>query len=45
MILKRPLCGPRGDELVRRLIEQASARLRPGGLLALEIASIKALRF
>jgi release factor glutamine methyltransferase len=29
--------GPRGDELVRRLIEQASARLRPGGLLALEI--------
>jgi len=29
--------GPRGDELVRRLIEQASAHLRPGGLLALEI--------
>lgn len=29
--------GERGDELVRRLIEQASARLRPGGLLALEI--------
>jgi release factor glutamine methyltransferase len=29
--------GERGDELVRRLIEQASAHLRPGGLLALEI--------
>lgn len=29
--------GARGDELVRELIEQASARLRPGGLLALEI--------
>ena len=29
--------GPRGDELVRELIEQAPARLRPGGLLALEI--------
>jgi release factor glutamine methyltransferase len=31
--------GERGDELVRRLIEQASARLRPGGLLALEIGA------
>jgi release factor glutamine methyltransferase len=29
--------GERGDELIRRLIEQAPARLRPGGLLALEI--------
>jgi len=29
--------GPRGDELVRELIEQAPGRLRPGGLLALEI--------
>ena len=29
--------GPRGDELVRELIEQAPARLRPGGILALEI--------
>jgi release factor glutamine methyltransferase len=29
--------GPRGDELVRDLIEQAPTRLRPGGLLALEI--------
>jgi release factor glutamine methyltransferase len=29
--------GPRGDELVRELIGQAPARLRPGGLLALEI--------
>jgi release factor glutamine methyltransferase len=29
--------GERGDELVRQLIEQAGARLRPGGLLALEI--------
>jgi release factor glutamine methyltransferase len=29
--------GERGDELVRELIEQAPARLRPGGLLALEI--------
>jgi release factor glutamine methyltransferase len=29
--------GPRGDELVRKLIVQAPARLRPGGLLALEI--------
>jgi release factor glutamine methyltransferase len=29
--------GERGDELVRRLIEQAGTRLRPGGLLALEI--------
>ena len=29
--------GARGDELVRELIEQAPARLRPGGRLALEI--------
>jgi release factor glutamine methyltransferase len=29
--------GERGDELVRQLIEQAGTRLRPGGLLALEI--------
>jgi release factor glutamine methyltransferase len=29
--------GERGDELIRRLIEQAPARLRPAGLLALEI--------
>src|SRR4029077_4444769 len=29
--------GKRGDELVRELIDQAPARLRPGGLLALEI--------
>jgi release factor glutamine methyltransferase len=29
--------GTRGDELVRELIEQAPARLRPSGLLALEI--------
>ena len=29
--------GARGDELVRELIEQAPARLRPDGLLALEI--------
>jgi len=29
--------GARGDELVRELIVQAPARLRPGGLLALEI--------
>ncbi len=29
--------GARGDELVRELIQQAPARLRPGGLLALEI--------
>src|SRR5438477_1986221 len=29
--------GPAGDELVRRLIEQAPAHLNPGGLLALEI--------
>ena len=31
--------GERGDELVRRLIEQASAHLRPAGLLALEIGA------
>ena len=29
--------GDRGDELVRELIDQAPARLRPGGMLALEI--------
>jgi release factor glutamine methyltransferase len=29
--------GAQGDELVRELIEQAPARLHPGGLLALEI--------
>jgi len=29
--------GERGDEVVRRLIEAAPARLRPGGLLALEL--------
>jgi release factor glutamine methyltransferase len=29
--------GDRGDELVRELIEQAPSRLRPGGMLALEI--------
>ena len=29
--------GPRGDELVRELIAQAPSRLRPGGMLALEI--------
>jgi release factor glutamine methyltransferase len=29
--------GKRGDELVRELIDKAPARLRPGGLLALEI--------
>jgi len=29
--------GARGDEFVHELIEQAPARLRPGGLLALEI--------
>jgi release factor glutamine methyltransferase len=29
--------GARGDELLRELIGQAPARLRPGGLLALEI--------
>jgi release factor glutamine methyltransferase len=29
--------GSRGDELVRKLIDQAPSRLRPGGLLALEI--------
>lgn len=29
--------GPNGDELVRRLIEQATAHLKSGGLLALEI--------
>jgi release factor glutamine methyltransferase len=29
--------GERGDELLRQLIEQAGTRLRPGGLLAMEI--------
>jgi release factor glutamine methyltransferase len=29
--------GPVGDEVIRRLIEAAPARLKPGGLLALEI--------
>jgi release factor glutamine methyltransferase len=29
--------GAHGDELVRELIEQSPARLRPGGMLALEI--------
>jgi len=29
--------GPVGDEIVRRLIEQAPSHLNPGGLLALEI--------
>ena len=29
--------GERGDELARELIEAAGARLRPGGLLALEV--------
>jgi release factor glutamine methyltransferase len=29
--------GERGDEFIRALIEKASSRLRPGGLLALEI--------
>jgi release factor glutamine methyltransferase len=31
--------GAHGDELVRELIEQAPARLRPGGMLALEIGT------
>ena len=29
--------GERGDEIIRDLIDQAATRLRPGGLLALEI--------
>jgi release factor glutamine methyltransferase len=29
--------GEGGDEIIRELIEKASFRLRPGGLLALEI--------
>ena len=29
--------GPRGDEIVRALIEQAPTRMKPGGLLALEV--------
>jgi release factor glutamine methyltransferase len=31
--------GAAGDEIVRRLIEQAPSRLQPGGLLALEIGT------
>jgi release factor glutamine methyltransferase len=31
--------GEQGDELVRELIEEAPSRLRPGGLLALEIGA------
>ena len=31
--------GDQGDELIRRLIDQASNRLRPGGLLALEVGA------
>ena len=34
--------GARGDELVRELIEQAPAHLKPGGLLALEIGIVQA---
>jgi len=30
--------GPRGDEAVARIVAEAPARLRPGGLLALEVA-------
>jgi release factor glutamine methyltransferase len=30
--------GPRGDEAIERLVAEAPARLRPGGLLALEVA-------
>ena len=37
--------GERGDELVRELIEQAPTRLRPGGMLALEIGIGQAKRF
>ena len=29
--------GPRGDEIVRKLIEEAPSHLAPGGLLALEV--------
>jgi release factor glutamine methyltransferase len=29
--------GERGDEMVRKLIEAAPAKLKPGGLLALEV--------
>lgn len=29
--------GPKGDELIRQLIDEAPRRLRPGGMLALEI--------
>lgn len=31
--------GDQGDELIRRLIDQALNRLRPGGLLALEVGA------
>ena len=37
--------GAHGDELVRELIEQAPARLRPGGMLALEIGNGQSERF
>ena len=37
--------GAHGDELVRALIEQAPARLRPGGMLALEIGNGQSERF
>jgi release factor glutamine methyltransferase len=33
--------GTRGDELVRELIAQAPSRLRPGGMLALEIGLVQ----
>jgi release factor glutamine methyltransferase len=36
--------GNRGDELICRLVEQARDRLRPGGLLALEIGAGQADR-
>jgi release factor glutamine methyltransferase len=29
--------GERGDEIVRQLIDSAPAKLKPGGLLALEV--------
>ena len=34
--------GERGDELVRELIEAACDRLRPGGMLALEVGASQA---
>ena len=38
MIPPSPLfAGERGDELVRELIDAAPDRLRPGGMLALEV--------